>query len=748
MMPRRPPIPLLTPYIHWLHTQWPAGTVEALPTVNPDGSCNLHGVRLVGDITGIPLLKFAIDSGAKAVRGILGEADFHPGAKGMLDLAIVGGGVAGIAAAVEAKAAGLRCAVYEASTPFHTVANFPVGKPIYTYPRALTPAGELQIQGDTRETLLAELEAQRQAAGVETITQRISHVGRQGATPCLVPESGPPIPAQRIIIAIGRSGDHRTLGVEGEDLGKVSNRLHDPGSFGGQRVVVVGGGDAAVEAAIALATAGAETTLVHRGPSLSRPKPGNIDRLAEISDHPPTEGQGSLQVRLHSQISRIGREEVELRTSDGREECIANEAVFLMIGREAPLAFFRRSGIPIQGELGAKQWTSFGLFLAFCLWLYHWKSYSWFALDALNPAGWLTAPALARDLADVVAISAQGPSFHYTLAYSVLIGVFGLRRMRRRRTPYIKLQTWTLMLVQWLPLFLLPELLLPWMGVHGAFEAGLGQQVADAFFPTCGYGHGREYWRSYGLILAWPLFVYNWFTTQPMVPWLVLGSLQTFVLVPWMVWRWGKGAYCGWICSCGALAETLGDTHRHKMPHGPLWNRMNLVGQVILFAAFAMMALRTWGWTHPGGAIDVHFQGWLLAASPLTYKWIVDVMLAGVLGVGAYFWFSGRVWCRFACPLAALMHIYARFSRFRIFPEKDKCISCNVCTATCHQGIDVMSFANKGMPMEDPQCVRCSACVEACPTGTLAFGHFDASGQIVIESLSASPVRAAEGLPG
>ena len=120
--------------------------------------------------------------------------------------------------------------------------------------------------------------------------------------------------------------------------------------------------------------------------------------------------------------------------------------------------------------------------------------------------------------------------------------------------------------------------------------------------------------------------------------------------------------------------------------------------------------------------------------------------IAGILGVGLYWHFSGRMWCRFACPLAALMHIYARFSRFRILAEKKKCISCNVCTSVCHQGIDVMNFANKGLPMEDPQCVRCSACVQSCPTGVLSFGRIDLkSGEVVArDRWEASPVRAAE----
>jgi polyferredoxin len=121
------------------------------------------------------------------------------------------------------------------------------------------------------------------------------------------------------------------------------------------------------------------------------------------------------------------------------------------------------------------------------------------------------------------------------------------------------------------------------------------------------------------------------------------------------------------------------------------------------------------------------------------------VFLAGIVGVGLYFHFSGRVWCRFACPLAALMHLYARFSRFRIFADKKKCISCGACTATCHQGIDVMGFASRGAAMEDPQCVRCSACVQACPTGVLAFGRVGADGAPVHDALAASLVPQREG---
>jgi polyferredoxin len=197
------------------------------------------------------------------------------------------------------------------------------------------------------------------------------------------------------------------------------------------------------------------------------------------------------------------------------------------------------------------------------------------------------------------------------------------------------------------------------------------------------------------------------------------------------------------------LAETLGDRHRDKMPHGPAWNRVNMLGQVILAAALLLFLLRVVSWTFPGTGFGAAarawysgmLSGWSLFGIRLDYYHVVDILLAGIVGVGAYFWLSGRVWCRFACPLAALMHVYARFSRFRIFAEKKKCISCNVCTSVCHQGIDVMNFANKGEPMQDPQCVRCSACVQMCPTGVLRFGRYADGGRVVYDILPASRVR-------
>ncbi len=763
-------------YIHWLHTRWPAGTVERLPEVAEDGSTNIPGLYVVGDLTGIPLLKFALDSGARVVQKIA------PSQGGdVLDVAIVGGGVSGIAAAVEAKKRGLSFEVFEAAEPFSTIINFPKGKHIFTYPTDFQPAGDLTVSALLKEGLVEELESQRKKAGIETTSARIEMIGRDGDTLVVKVADSEPRKARNVIVAIGRSGNFRKLGCPGENLEKVSNRLHDPMDYAGKNVLVVGGGDSALEAAIALTICGAKTTLSYRKKEFSRPKPDNLAKINQLTanpaakvgvEHPSSErvttaanytnrgdqAPGSLVLKLGSDVKEITGAGVTIATDD-KTETIDNDNVFAMIGRQPPLDFFRKSGVPIRNEWRATTYVSCGLFFLFCAFLYFWKAghplntlfkaNNWFPF---NVAPWLetmTGAIGSSTLAGFLQVSLSEPGFYYSLAYTTCILVFGWRRIQRRKTPYVTRQTVTLACIQLVPLFLLPYFILPWMGNLGWFDAGAGKWFADEFFPAVNYGHGREYWRAFGFILAWPLFIWNVFTSQPMWGWLAISFIQTFVIIPLIIIRWGKGAYCGWICSCGALAETLGDTHRQKMPHGPFWNRMNLVGQVILGLVFLLLTLRvaSWlGWKEAGDFFNNALSGWKFFDGwlGLNYYFFVDIFLAGIVGVGLYFWFSGRVWCRFACPLAALMHIYARFTKFRIFADKTKCISCNVCTTMCHQGIDVMNFANKGLPMEDPQCVRCSACVQTCPTGVLTFGHYDENKKIVFDRLPASRTQLAE----
>jgi len=788
-------------YTHWLHTRWPAGKPEKLPLVKEDGSTNVPGLYITGDLTGIPLLKFSAHTGAKAVQAIMAGSDF-PGrnqSEDIVDIAIIGGGVSGFSAALEAKKAGLSFKLFEASEPFSTIENFPKGKPIFTYPTDMTPAGDLQFheKSEQKEGLLEDLHEQTLAQGITPVNQRVSHVERKGKTFEVVIPDAENVKAHRVVVAIGRSGNFRKLGIPGEELDKIYNRLHDPKDFCGQDILVVGGGDSAMETAIALATCGSNVTLSYRKPEFSRPKPENLEMINELVADPDAsidvetvegdrvttpsgeyldpEGGGRLTLMMASKPKEIREDAVVVTDAEGNDQTIANHSVFSMIGREPPLDFFRRSGVTVLGDRGAKWWVTLALMLGVFVFFYQWKKPgTWLPIAELfeknnwfphNLGPWLNS--LSGVFADpsnilgTLALSAAGspgktgssPGFWFSLLYCTLIVVFGVRRIKRRKTPYVKWQTMSLMSIQCIPLFLLPYLIFPWLGHMGVFDSGVGKAFADALFPAVDYDpHGREYWRAFGLILAWPLFIWNVFSGEPLVWWLIISVAQTFVLIPLGIYFFGKGVYCGWVCSCGAMAETLGDTHRHKMPHGPLWNRLNMIGQVFLWVALLLLLFRVIAWISPGSSFGAAYD-FILGPSKyngvpgLNYAWFVDLFWAGILGFGLYFHFSGRVWCRFACPLAALMHIYAKFSRFGIVADKKKCISCNVCTSVCHQGIDIMNFANKGLPMQDVQCVRCSACVQSCPTGVLTFGQVDKEGNTISTDpdwLPASPVQMAE----
>ncbi|MEK7330677.1 MAG: NAD(P)-binding domain-containing protein, partial [Candidatus Eisenbacteria bacterium] len=485
---------LIARYAEWLHTRWPAGTVESLPEIREDGSTAVPGVYIAGDLSGIPLLKFALDGGARVARTIAADPTLRAGgdAEGLLDLVIIGAGVAGMAAAVEARRLGLTIEVVEATAPFSTLVNFPRTKPIYTYPRAMTPAGALQVTAEVKEALVEELRVQVERAGIRPLAARAERVAREGGRLAVRLEGGRTLAARRVLVAIGRSGNFRKLGVPGEELPKVYNRLHDPRDFAGREVLVVGGGDSALEAAIALAGSGAFVTLSYRKPEFARPKPENLEKLERLRrdpmadvavEHPTSERvttaagrflaaphpPGRITLRLGTRVQEIREDQVILAGADGRPETLPNDVVFTMTGRAAPLEFLRRSGLPIAGEMTPGRWTAMALFLVFCGWLYNWKSGGamsdlwyrrhWFPTnlpDLLASAGGAIAAA-ARDphtLLGTLAISAAGPSFWYTLAYSTVVVVFGFRRIRRRRTPYVTAQTLTLMAVQVLPLFL------------------------------------------------------------------------------------------------------------------------------------------------------------------------------------------------------------------------------------------------------------------------------------------------------
>ncbi|TGK18432.1 NAD(P)-binding domain-containing protein [Leptospira stimsonii] len=754
-------IPLLSRYFSWLHNNAPEGPVEVYPEINDSFESSVPGIRVIGDLTGLPLLKFAVESGSKVVQEIEQRRQIPKKSEKkdnrIYDVLIVGAGPAGVSAGIELKKLNYNFIILESNDLFHTIKSYPKGKPIFAEPEDLKTNSEIHILNGTKESLLEDLQSslKKWTLPIE-IGARVTQIQKEEVGFSVGCEDGRIFRTMEIILAIGKSGDARNLQVPGEELPKVYHRLIDPKDFSKEDVLVVGGGDSAIEAAIAISDYANSTRLSYRGKELVRPKPENKEKLESLVQ------RGKIEFLGGSQVEEIGEREVKLRNTDPNNaspnvQSVPNSSVLVQIGSSAPIEFLKKFGLRIQNQKRFWDWIGFIEMILFANVVYFGKAsfygsktYSSIALGSLvaffvlgipfgihlfkkrkelfsnswntfknvyilSAATYFVTVYIGSKYLDFLFLGKQ-PGFHYTLLYSLTILTFGLRRIKARPTKYIRKQTWTLILIQVFPLFLLPEIVLPFLGKNGL----LGDP--NGFLLTQVFPYGA-YWNAYGLILAWPLNMGIFYNSGITTFWLLYGLAQTFVIIPYLVYRFGKGAYCGWICSCGGLAETLGDETRTKMPHGKLANRLENAGQWILLFATVITILKLSEIFLSSWFPFAHVLGSIGESGKKVYDVVVDLILAGVVGVGAYFFLSGRVWCRFFCPLSALMHIYARFSRFRIFSEKKKCISCNICTKVCHQGIDVMSYANKGIPMDNVQCVRCSACVVNCPTNVLSFGE-------------------------
>ena len=209
---------------------------------------------------------------------------------------------------------------------------------------------------------------------------------------------------------------------------------------------------------------------------------------------------------------------------------------------------------------------------------------------------------------------------------------------------------------------------------------------------------------------------------------LVWGIVLTLVIVPDMVYFFGKRWYCSWVCGCGGLAETLGDPYRqHSDKSLKAWKLERwLIHTVLVFSL--VMTLVTLYCYFSG---DSSFLGIKSQWIKDTYSFLIGAWFAGVIGTGFYPIFGNRVWCRFGCPLAAYLGFVQRFkSRFRITTNGGQCISCGNCSTYCEQGIDVRAYAQKGENIIRSSCVGCGICSAVCPRGVLKLENGPEAGRI------------------
>ncbi|MEW6072948.1 MAG: NAD(P)-binding domain-containing protein [Planctomycetota bacterium] len=307
------------------------------------------GLFLAGEVTGHALVKTAIEQGtavALEVAHRVGPRDRRAaGTNGKaLDLCVVGAGPAGLACSLAARAAGLSCLTIDRESLGGTVAKYPRQKLVMTQPVELPGYGRLARSSYTKEELIAVWE-EAVAANELPIRTGIEFLGTALEPDGLhrVRTSAGDLRARCVCVAIGRRGTPRRLEVPGEELPKVVYSLLDARSYSERDVLVVGGGDSAVEAALALAGRGENRiTLSYRRSAFSRLKARNEERLQEAS------AAGRLQVLLESEVTRIAADRVEilLRGGEGERKVeLPNDDVFVLAGGVPPFPMLEACGV-------------------------------------------------------------------------------------------------------------------------------------------------------------------------------------------------------------------------------------------------------------------------------------------------------------------------------------------------------------------------------------------------------------------
>ena len=782
---------------------------EILPIVNSRYESSVRGIFVIGDVTGLPLVKVAANQGREVIEKMEKSGLFKnvAGEDERLDIVIAGGGPAGISAAIECEKRNLKYVILERSQLANTVRTFPKGKKVYAEPPTIKNISELDVDRNLdRDDFLDIVEqsvTERNLKYKENceVTKIVKKQDRQFEVQT---KDGSSFPTRQVLIAIGRQGQPRKLAIPGcDDCNKVTYRLHTSEDYDDEDVLIIGGGNSAIEAALMLKDHN-RVTLSYRGEDFFRAKEDNRRLLDEAI------AKGEISALLKSNIKESRSKEVDLDV-DGELQTIKNDKVIVLIGQLPPVEFLLDTGLELDGIWNSKRvfWSIVGLLVGVFLY-FGTKNFVLHPGDAggkylipgymefANPANSAIWDLLLLKLAPLLGILTLGASIvqylmngpgknppfkvpfaspiitlcaalfifgmavpsavtldeheagHgpyyldlgfvdyiydatspakdsdvftgrggryfsnlsglYYLLYFGGIAVFGIYWAIRANNKIIWRRNLTIILCQWTL----------WWGIPTFLVVLFGRNV---FTPVL-----------VKALNAWPLnmtafkidpaahtqiFDPQWWYLVGIVG-VVWAVLLTFVIIPLFTIRFGK-IYCSYICSCGALAETVGNGFRHRGPKGDAPRKLEKYGYV--FVALAALATITdlmgWNpllWGEGDNAVRLNLFE--------RYNLWVGTFLAGALAIGLYPFLGQRIWCRMWCPLAFWMNFWGRWSRFKISPEKGKCIDCNVCNQFCQMGIDIKSRALKGVPvtLQDTPCVGCAECVVRCPMQILHLG--------------------------
>ncbi|MCX7165840.1 MAG: NAD(P)-binding domain-containing protein [Rhodocyclales bacterium] len=315
-----------------------------IPHVKPTFETNVRGVYIAGELGGMGLVRKAAEQGRQAMESIAKGS----GGSDVLDVVIVGAGPAGLSASLGAMEKKLRFVTLEQEDSLGgTVYHYPRNKIVMTQPVVLPLVGKARLGEISKESLLAFWQdiVDRFRMKIE-FGQRVEKVTAV-ENGFIVKTDHAEYSTRAVLMAIGRRGTPRKLGVPGEELPKVVYRLIDPEQYRGRHVLVVGGGDSAIEAAVAIAAEEeSSVTLSYRGEAFGRVKQKNRERLADA------EGTGRLKVMLGSKVSRIDAKCVYLEGDETVK--LANDAVIVCAGGILPTPMLKEMGIRVETKFGTE----------------------------------------------------------------------------------------------------------------------------------------------------------------------------------------------------------------------------------------------------------------------------------------------------------------------------------------------------------------------------------------------------------
>ncbi len=315
-----------------------------LPHVKRDFETNVPGIYIAGELGGMGLIKNSVEQGKQAVNNIVKSVS--KAKEREYDLIIIGAGPAGISATLEAKRQGLKTITLEQDTLGGTVFSFPRSKIVMTSPMDLPLFGKVKLTETKKSELLSLWEKVLKQNDI-TIQEntKVESISKTGELFKVLVQNGDEYIGKSVLLAIGRRGTPRKLNVPGEQLEKVAYRMLEPENIVDKNVLVVGGGDSAIEAALALANQN-NVVLSYRGESFGRIKIKNSEKIQKaIADK-------TIDVKFNTNVLNIATENISLSLPGNETLIIPNDLVYIFAGGELPTQFLQKAGIEITTRFG------------------------------------------------------------------------------------------------------------------------------------------------------------------------------------------------------------------------------------------------------------------------------------------------------------------------------------------------------------------------------------------------------------